>query len=302
MKASYTSLALANVRVPVALYKTTGDPKMPSWALGGPKGGMLRPPEAPEPEAEPEPVEADPLEAFSVSPQAPPEGKEDERPYLVEEGTGAHVHRGEERRGLRTDDGTFIDVTDKLDEIGRAEVLEEMEVIKFVRVERVRRELIQGSYYLTSDGPVAPRLLKILWTAMKRTGRVAVVRWTKNTKQAVGILTPHGSKSWVVLQMAWADLWRDPPERALQFHDAYATEEEVGAAEDLIEAMSGSADDALAGVKDTLREKLWELCLAAEAGTAGDVKVPPPPKRVPAEDANLEEMFSLAAAGTGEAG
>lgn len=290
-----TTLKLGLVEAPIKLYKTVGKgEKDISFQTAGPNGGALRAEKrAAEAPVEETPV-TDPLglhetEDPTVVPAAEPvsvndPGPEDLPPLdlgggvspasapgefktvMVEEGSGVEVAPEEVRRGVRREDGTFIDLTSRLEAIDEQTKLDQLQVLDFIRRERVPRERIVGSYFLAAgEQGSAPRVLRILYEAMRRTERVAIVRWTKRKGQSLGLLVPHSSGALVVLQAAFADEARKPNSVCLAHMKASVTEKQVERAAELIESMN-APPSALDGYVDRRGQLQRELVSEAEAG------------------------------------
>jgi len=274
-----TSLAFGLVTCDVALYKTSGEEKGPAFEYAGPNGGRLTPKAA---QGIPVPAAKAPVEDVkddALSPEqkfsniAAAEAVPDE-PLYVEEGSGAEITKDERRRGLRRDDGKFVDLTEGLEEITDVTKLEEMRVADFIRVEQVQRERVIGSYFLAPDGPEAAKVIALMFEAMRRKKRAAVVKFTKRTKQSLAVLVPHpDSSSLMVLELAWFDDMRAVPERCLAVQQATISETEVAVAEEMVDAMSTTRAEALDSLSDDARRLTAEL-----VETGGKVLVPVRPK------------------------
>lgn len=254
MKASGTTiLRLGSVEAPIALFKVTGSsPGKVEWDLAGPNGGTLETPEEARAASDPIFVSSGAtVKTTGASGRAriTQINTEDGRPFRVEKGTGERVYRGKERKGIRLDDGQFIDVTDQLERIREVSKLEEMRITSFLRRERVPREAIQGAYWIGVNGPSAPRALRLLQAALRKTARVAKVKWTTREVQSNGVIVPHASGALLALKLAWPDEVRNPNDepRITAYYHAEVTEREIDFASRLIAAMSESAqvlDDA----------------------------------------------------------
>lgn len=248
-RATNTVLAFGLVNAPVKLYKTTGkDSDLPDFEAAGPNGGALR-------------MEVVGREAPSeAAPKGDPLAVEEERPetvpaipssQLIEDGTGEIVERDQIRKGLRIDED-FVDLTDELKAIEDRTKLDEMRIVSFIRVEKVPREMIQGSYWI-APGLAGTRALRLLYLAMKLQRRVAVVKWTKRTRQSLGVIAPHRSGALMVLEVAWAETFISPPVAATSIQEADVSPPEVGAAIDLVDALADSRDSLLEQEDDALR-------------------------------------------------
>jgi non-homologous end joining protein Ku len=130
--------------------------------------------------------------------------------------TGERVEPDEIRRGVRTETGDFIDLTDQLAAIQEMSMMDEMAIFAFIDAKRVPRERVIGSYWLAPQGEGGIRALALILHGMKETGRVALVKWTKTSKQALGVITPHRSGALLVQELAFFSSARQPPEAALR--------------------------------------------------------------------------------------
>lgn len=294
-----TTLSLGLVEADVKLYKTTGKgEKDPTFTTAGPNGYPLRAEQRAR-EAEVEETEkADPLgfaedDGTAVPPAAPvveDPGPETVPPaesssvvvgsapgtfktVMVEEETGVEVEPDDVRRGVRLDDGSFVDLTSRLAAIDEETKLDRIQVLDFIRRERVPRERIVGSYYLAADSKSSPRVLRVLYEGMKRAERVAIVRWTKVKGQSLGLLVPTGSGALVVLECVFADAARKPNAACLAHMRASVTEKQVDRAVELIESMN-APPSALDGYFDRRAQLQRELAEKAEEGAdLGDFAV-----------------------------
>lgn len=287
--ATRTTLALGSVSTPIALYRTVGEPKDAKYDTAGPNGGELHYEEKAE-ESPPEEAEAtDPLatdpEAYIGLPIKTDERLPQDtavvtglatpgryRRVLVEEGTGVEVEKADVRRGVRQPDGCFVDLTDGLREIDDKTKLEQMRVVSFIRVEQVPRDRITGAYWVAPGAPGGAKVLALLRKAMRTTRRVAVVKWTKRSRQALGVMVAHHSGALQVLEVAFAALVRKPDDKVLSPSHVPVTDTELAAAVALVKAMSDSVmsldeleDDAV-----VLRRELLEKAAAGEAFTVSE--------------------------------
>jgi hypothetical protein len=190
--------------VPVDLFKTTKaqpeadfETRWVGEVEAGPVELDTRPePVVPEPSAPPtDPLAEELPRPGEMTPEALAEAF-DIPPAEVE------APRPEKRKGLTIDD-RWLDLTENLDAITDATRLEEMRVIGFVPSPSVPRVLVTGSYYLGSGGPGAPKVLRALEEGMRAHHAVAVVKWTKTSRQALGVIVAS-KKAMYVLELAWA--------------------------------------------------------------------------------------------------
>jgi len=314
-----TTLKWGTIEVPVGLLKTTADPaKELKFGSAGPHGGELKMRAAIEPEkgapAKPDPLALDPGPDHDdpgvAEPQAarePVRGSVAVEMVVVEEGSGQVVKPNEVRRGVWVAAGyeedaggaKFVDCTDALEHIDKITELEVMEIQGAIDIGRVPRERVIGSYYVGVDGADTMKVLALLYQAMKDNRRALVVKWTKTKRQATGVLVPFtrgDSYSLLLLQLAWAEDWRELPLRAkivMEPEDA-PTPAEYEHASELVRAMADSSkllaeqrDDAL-----ELREQVMALALEDRIER---FKVPEQPVETPLLD-SLKESLELAQA------
>lgn len=323
-----TSLALGLVEAPVKLFKTSGkEGKEPTFVTAGPNGKPLRAekravetPVEETPDGDPLGLSEDEGADPTVVPPAKPAVTEDPGPesvppldesvgvplaggaesapgtfktVMIEEETGVEVEPDDVRRGIRLDDGRFADLTPLLDRIDEESKIERLQVLDFIRRERVPRERIVGSYYLAAGAKgYAPRVLRILYEAMRRTERVAIVRWTKSKGQSLGFLIPHGSGALVVLEVTFADAARKPNATCLAHMKASVTEKHVERAVELISSMNAppSVLDNYVNRRTQLQRELVER---ATAGVLDEFEI------VEERADEVDELDQLLVAATG---
>lgn len=316
--ATLTTLVIEQVKVPVGLFVTTAKPgKLTEFGTAGPNGGVLfyddAAAEAPLRSDEPMPeisssagAVTDPLAADPGSDAPPVTGLAPAssgpsagavpgafKQVLVEEGSGLQVQKSDVRRGVRLDDGAFIDCTPQLAQIEEDTKLEEMRVVEFIDVGQVERARVEASYYIGATEPQAAKPLKLIYEAMRMTRRVAVVKWSSRSRQSLGVLTAHGNSGCLVLlRLAWAEDWREPPAKAISVSRARVTLEEVTMATRLVGAMSGKGSVTLDALRDDAIVRREELYAAALAGEVEPVEEPP----MTVEEVALEDAFEASLA------
>lgn len=278
-RATKTRLAFGLVACDIALYKTSQEEKAPTWDKAGPNGGELLPATTTDEIAQAttaaltpsDPLADNPAEAFAeiAGSEDPPEPV-----VAIEQNTRQELFKDDIRRGIRNEDGTFTDLTDGLEQIAEATKLDEMRVADFIRTEEIRRDRIVGSYFLAPGDAAAAKVVRLMHEAMRLEHRVAVVKWTKKSKQSLGVLVPHPeSKSLMVIELAWAEDMRAVPEKVMLPRQVTVTDEEVGVARDLVVAMHSTRAEALDSLTDDARRLRAEL---VESG--GTVLVPEHPE------------------------
>lgn len=210
---------------------------------------------------------------------------------LVEEGTGEIVKAGNIRRGVRREDGRFIDCTAQLAEIDERTKLDAADVVAFVDATAIPRSRVKASYYVGTDDPKAPHALRIVYDGLRRTRRAAIVKLTKRSRQTLGAIVPLRD-TLVLLELVFAEDFRPaPPDRARRHMQAEVRPEEVSMFCELVDAMSRPPrvmdelrDDAIA-----LREV---LLVRAIAGEVPETLVPPRPQEEQDVLAQLEASLA----------
>lgn len=134
------------------------------------------------------------------------------------------------RHGV-TRDGEFIDLTDLLAEVDKANKLGAAEINATVPSRTLPRLRLRGSYFVAPAEPDASPFLAHLWLGLRRTHSAAVIRWSKRTNQALGALVPTYDGPHpilVLLELEWKQAMRDAPAQAF-LGDAVAQVSESGA-------------------------------------------------------------------------
>lgn len=314
-----TTLVIEKVEVSVGLFTTVAKPaKIAEFQTAGPSGGVLltqdaareKPLSSDEPM--PERVErGDPLGADPGSDAPPIDAGSTQQAalaragdaqanlvpgeikrVLIEEGTGQTVERADVRKGIRHEDGSFTDLTGHLEAIEAETKLERMEVVSFIDVGQIERARVEASYYVGAAEPKSAKPLRLIYEAMKLKRRVAVVKWSSKSRQSLGVLTAHGkSETLVLLKLAWAEDWREPPAKAVSVARARVSPEEIDMAARLIEA-KGDTVDSLDELRDDALVKREELREKAERGEVEPMAAPP----VAEEEIALEDAFEASLA------
>jgi non-homologous end joining protein Ku len=294
-----TTLAWGRVRVPVATWKTTGAPDAPKFVQAGPHGAELetglikdgRRFVLPEEEQQKFEDQSDPFvvdDAFSTEPDPelpPPPAYES---GLLEKGRDEAVSVEDVRRGIRDADGRFIDLTDELLKIGEDTQLDEMRVIGFIARNRLPITRVQGAYYLGADGG-GVKALRLLYECV-RSGRAALVKWTKTSRQSFGAVIADGrSHDLVVVELAFAEEVRTSPLKARTHLQADVSVMELNAAKLLMRAMEISADE-LDEISDTRLTLERDLVRRALEGKLEGFALPDRPAAPDPEEA-VEDLL-----------
>ena len=187
------------------------------------------------------------------------------------------------------EDGTFVDVTDDLAAVKEVTQLEVMEVAAFVPARSVPLKRVTGCYYIGSDGEGSPTILRLLLEAMRQTQSVPLVKWTKSSRQALGIITAGSQGELFILQLEWAENTRAVDKKALTHLQATVTEDEVAATVELVQMMT-AGPEVIDEADDDAARQLGALRKLAEAGDTDSFRRPQV-KRSPADAVTLEDQL-----------
>jgi non-homologous end joining protein Ku len=186
--------------------------------------------------------------------------------------------------------GEFVDLTARLAEIDARTRVEGMEVLATIASSSVPRTRVRDAHWigLAPGSSSGAKVLAILWRALRQEDAAAVVRWTKRTKQAVGIIVAIGrlgqGAALCLLELEWAANLRAPGPRACAPLDVEVSDREMAAAVRLVDAI-GKPASFVDGLHDERAVKRAELLGAARDGTL-DRYTPPaePVERVAGVD------------------
>jgi non-homologous end joining protein Ku len=186
-------------------------------------------------------------------------------------------------QGVLLESGEFVDLTDRLAEIDERTRVEGMEVLATIASSSVPRTRVRDAHWigLAPGSSSGAKVLAILWRALRQEDAAAVVRWTKRTNQAVGIVVPTGAMgrgaALCLLELEWAANLRAPGPRACAPLDVEVSDRELGAARRLVEALHRPASF-VDGLHDERAVKRAELLGAARDGTLDRYTPPAKPK------------------------
>jgi DNA end-binding protein Ku len=223
-----------------------------------------------------------------VLPDAPVDGQYGRE--LVEEGSGVVVLPQDVRRGVRLEDGRFIDCTAQLAQIEDETRLDRITVIGFVDATQIPRVRVKGAQYLGAADEAAPRALRIMYEALKGTRRMALVKLTKRSRQTLGVIGVSRGVL-MLLELVWAEDFREPPARATRIQKEQVSAAEVGMFAELVHAMAVPMS-VLEELRDDAIAKREELREKAERGEVAEILLPTPAD--PAEDLMAQLEASLA--------
>lgn len=319
-----TDLYIGTMRVEIGLFGTQAKPgKEASFDTAGPNGGVLRyeqrgvpkpldeatetAPDAPvldaltgeDPGSDvPFPEDGNARAAMAAMDAGTVEGEF--RQVLVEEGSAEVVEPDAVRRGVRLEDGRWVDCTDQLAAIVARTKLDRMEIVRCIDSTQVRRERVIGAYYIGAQDPKGAPVLRLLYEALRARREVAVVKYTTRSRQQLGVIVPHAKTgTLVLLSLVFAEDFREAPSKATLIQKAGVRADHVEVMGQLLEAMHGTIDvfDELRDEAISLREELRARALAGEMDAAVVE-----PVEVVEETPDLEEALgaSLAAVRAGK--
>lgn len=184
---------------------------------------------------------------------------------LVEEGTGEIVLRENVRRGVRLEDGSFVDCTHELERIDTVTKLEKMTVVGFVDSTAIARYRVSKAYWLGAMDERAPYALRVILEGLKRRRRVGLAKVTKRSRQSLGVIAARGD-CLMFLELVWAEDLREAPAKAKAVARAKVSEQSVERMAALVDAMAltPAAVDELRDDAIALREDLHARALRGE--------------------------------------
>ena len=194
----------------------------------------------------------------------------------------------------RETDGEWVDLTATLKTIDERCILDGMPIAATVAATAVPSMRVRDAHYVAPASEGAPKVLALVWMALRETRKAALVRWTKKTNQALGALVARGGENdphLVLLELEWKQNMKPVPKRALlKMAMPTLTGDNVAAAVRFVEAYheTPAIFDALRDERAGLRA---DVLAAARAGEP--VAVPEVVEREGADD----ELAALFAAG-----
>lgn len=199
-------------------------------------------------------------------------------------------------REVGDEDEEWVDLTERLEAIDASTKLQAMEVVATIPSPAVPRERVRDAHWVALADPEGGRVLALLWHGLHAAGRVAVLRWTKRSNQALGILVartlPDAQRALLVLELEWAQNMRAPSPRVTGPILAEVSEGEANAAEGLVLALAARPTE-LDRLRDERTSQRADLLEAARAGTLASYE---PPAADPAPDDGVVARFARAAA------
>lgn len=177
---------------------------------------------------------------------------------------------------------------DLIDMIEGETKLESFAVTDFIDYADVPWERAVGCYFLTAQKGVNPKPLRLLYDALKTTGKAGVFKLVLRSRQQPAVVYAKNGGLFVNT-MVWAEDFTPKAARAGEQIEAIASDPKMLAvAVSLIEALA-SGPEALDALTDDLRPKRDELIAEALAG-----KKPTAKKKAPAKVAEGDDPLMAA--------
>jgi hypothetical protein len=221
------------------------------------EGPIIEPVRAPAPAAAPAPAQAD-VDPFAQEEQPPPvELATAPATTVVEERIEWGVWHAE----------SWVDLTEQLKAIDINTKIDGMNIEATVSLAHVPRELVRDAHYVLPRDQSSHKFVCMVYVGLKRTGKAAVVRWTKRTNQALGVVVARGNENnahLVVLELAWQETLRALPPAGLLDLDVLS-EGQMAAAGRAMERLVRPASY-IEGLHDTRNEQRAKLLERARAG------------------------------------
>ena len=182
------------------------------------------------------------------------------------------------QQGVHTDSGKWIDLTDRFAEIDERTKVDGLEVVATIASTAIPRERVRDAYYVGGQDPATFKVLALLWHSLRSTNRVAAVRFTKKTAQALGIIVPRAGDHphLLLLELEWAENMRPVPRKASGPIGAAVEQGELAAAIELVEAFE-AGPSAMNDLRDERLNARAELMEKAKAGQLDEFVAPPAP-------------------------
>lgn len=136
-----------------------------------------------------------------------------------------------------------------------------IEITEFVAIDQIDPIFFEKAYYL-GPGPAGAKTYRLLATAMKKQGKVALARWVAYNREHLVILRPF-EDGLVLHTMYYADEVRDF--KGVEIPEGDVKEKELKLAEMLIDELSEAAFEPLR-YKDEYRQRLMDKIEAKSRG------------------------------------
>lgn len=187
---------------------------------------------------------------------------------------GQQIPDEEVGRGYETAVGTLIPVTDEdLDRLPLP-TAKTIDIVAFVPAASIDPMAIGASYYVAASGPASAKPYVLLRMALNRSTKVAVAKIAWHGRERLALLRVLG-EALVMHMMRWPDEIRSTAGVSAPPADAEPPEEEVQAAVELTDVLSGLAMEDL---HDEYREALEAVIHAKAEGRGLE---PPQPAEAP---------------------
>lgn len=188
---------------------------------------------------------------------------------------------------------------DLIDMIEAETKLDSFAVTDFIDIEDVPFERAVGCYFLTAQKGVNPKPLRLLYDALKATGKAGVFKLVLRSRQQPAVIYAKNGGLFVNT-MVWAEDFTPKAARAGEQIEAIASDPKMLAvAVSLIEALA-SGPEALDALTDDLRPKRDALIAEALAGKQPTTKKKAPAKKVAEGDDPLMAALKASVADAGQ--
>lgn len=199
------------------------------------------------------------------------------------------------QQGVYLEDGTWLDLTDRLKEIDERTKLDAMEVVATIASSAVPRERVRGASYIGGGDPKTYKVLALLHDALRHADAAAVVRWTARTQQRLGIIVARAGKTphLLLLECEWAENMREPSARVTGPIKAETTPREQQAAAALVASLHAPPSK-MDELRDERLGKRAELLEMAREGKVEVYVAPPEPAPVVEAEDVAEALMAAA--------
>lgn len=187
----------------------------------------------------------------------------------------------------------WVDLTDELADIDLRTRVDGQEVAACIAQSSIPAGRVRDSWYVAPAGKGAPKVLALLWSALRKHRVGALVRWTKRTNQALGVVVARGTEKkphLELMELTFSAHVKPLPDRCdLGAALAATTDVERAAAERLVAAYREKPS-----VVDVLRDERSaqraEVLQAAREGR--ELPAAPAARELPADAYALAELLA----------
>lgn len=164
-------------------------------------------------------------------------------------------------RGFPVTKNRYVTFTDEEIEALETDDNRSLDITEFLTLEQIDPLFYERAYYL-GPAPGGGKTYKLLSSALKKQGKVALARWVSGGRENLAVIRPF-ENGMILHTMYYADEVRDFG--ALDLEDSPVKEKEIKLAEMLIDELTEKKFNPLA-YKDEYRERLLERIRAKSQG------------------------------------